>query len=261
MKLRLLVLAVLSVLAVVGLVPTPAAAQTAANGLNLSWDDCGSAGVVDKTVANCAALTSGSNTYYGSFVVPAGGLGSLNSAEIYIGIVSSSASMPAWWTIGIAPNCRPGSSMTMAYNTACGSATDYWSLAPSGPSGGANYIVDPPAGSANAVPGPNHAIHRGVCAISALETSALTAGTEVYCMTVAVKNNAQNATCAGCTTPMCLLFNALNLGQNAPDPNYTLSGPGAGGRDFITWQGGAGANCAEVPNRVTTWGQIKSIYR
>jgi len=260
MKLRLPVLTVISLIAV-SIAASRGDAQTIANGVNLSWDDCGSAGVVDKTVANCAALTSGANTYYGSFVVPAGGLNSLNSAEIYIGIVSASASMPAWWTVGIAPNCRPGSSLTMAYNTACATATDYWSLAPSGPSGGANYTVNPPAGSANQVPGPNHASHRGVVAISALETSPLTAGTEVYVMSVAVKNNAQNATCAGCTTPVCLLFNALNLGQNAPDLNFSLSGPPAGGRDFITWQGGAGANCAEVPARTTTWGQIKSIYR
>ena len=59
---------------------------------------------------------------------------------------------------------------------------------------------------------------------------------------------------------MCIVFNSAALSEPAPAPDAILSGPPTGGRNVITWQG-AGANCAAVPVRNRTWGQIKSLYR
>jgi hypothetical protein len=31
--------------------------------------------------------------------------------------------------------------------------------------------------------------------------------------------------------------------------------------NWVTWLGGAGASCAAVPVRHTTWGAVKALYR
>jgi hypothetical protein len=40
-----------------------------------------------------------------------------------------------------------------------------------------------------------------------------------------------------------------------------LSGGESGGSDRVVWQGGAGADCAAVPTRRTTWAAVKALYR
>ena len=74
--------------------------------------------------------------------------------------------------------------------------------------------------------------------------------------------------CAGCLTPVCIVLNSVNVvaGTSA---NIKLSGPTNGiDSNVATWQGGAGVSTllgqgcpAATPNRNTTWGQVKSLYR
>ena len=124
-----------------------------AAGVNMAWDDCGTAGVADKAVANCTASNTGLNTFYASFIAPAG-ITALNSAEIYINLVTASPALEAWWDIGVAPACRAANSLQMNYITPCGSATDYWGSIPTA-GGSSVYTKNPPA-APNQVPGANH---------------------------------------------------------------------------------------------------------
>jgi hypothetical protein len=254
MKLRLR-LSSIGVVAGGLLIAAAAGAQTP--GINLSWDDCGTAGVGDKTRANCTASNTGTQTFYASFVAP-GGITALNSAEIYLGIVTAGP-LTAWWDIGVPPACRAANSLQMDYISACGTGLDYWSSIPNGPIGSSNYTKDP-ARNANQVPGANHASFRGVVAVDATQAGPISQGTEVYLCTVNLRNTA-STTCAGCDQPACFLFVNLNMEQSFGGANIQLFGPPTGGRDFVTWQGGAGAPCAEVPIRNQTWGQVKSLYR
>jgi hypothetical protein len=233
------------------LVAPPAFAQTP--GVNLSWDDCGAAGSVDKARANCNTSDTGQQTFFGSFVAPAGI--TLNAADMFINMVSATPAMPAWWDIGAPPACRAANALAVFYNLPCGSAVEYWGTIPGGPFGGNTYAVNP-APNPNQVPGPNHAALRAVVSVDNLAAQPITAGTEYYAVTVTLRNTA-STTCAGCDVAVCMLFNACTLF----DPQVTLAGPPTGGRDFITWQGGTGAPCAEVPVHNTTWGQVKSLYR
>lgn len=228
------------------------------SGLNLSWDECGVAGVQDKTVANCTASNTGQNTMFASFVAPAG-IAALASADIFINIVVATPALEAWWDIGSLPACRPPNSLQMNFTSPCGSATDYWGSVAGGPLGGSSYIKDP-QGSANQVGGPNHAGFRGIVAVDVTQTGPVAEGDQVYLCTVTLRNLA-STTCVGCATPACFLFNNVNLEQSGTTVVTSVFGPPTGGRDFVTWQGGVGAPCAEVPVKNQTWGQIKSVYR
>ncbi len=69
--------------------------------------------------------------------------------------------------------------------------------------------------------------------------------------------------CGGCTTPVCIVFNSLQVFQSWPphalltDVNTPLQ------RNFVTWQGGTSgmAICpAATPARNSTWGSLKTLY-
>ena len=228
--------------------------RSRAAGVNLSWDNCGASGLQDKAIANCATANTGQQVLYASFVAPAGI--SLKSANMWFGLISASPLMPAWWTIGAPPNCRDGAVLTASFTPGCSGAMDYWSTVEGGPFGPTpSYITNPPPGT-HMVPGLNHAGLNAFVAVNNDLAYAINEGQEIYLMTLTLTNTA-STTCGGCDVPVCILFNLVEL----TDPPTVVSGPPAGGRDFVTWQGGAGAPCAEVPVRNVTWGRVKSLYR
>ncbi|HXJ68814.1 MAG TPA: hypothetical protein VNM39_07895, partial [Verrucomicrobiae bacterium] len=67
----------------------------------------------------------------------------------------------------------------------------------------------------------------------------------------------------GCATPACMVFNSLLVRRlhTPADEEILISGPESGVSDRAVWQGGAGADCAAVPTRRTTWGAVKALYR
>jgi hypothetical protein len=91
---------------------------------------------------------------------------------------------------------------------------------------------------------------------------ALTAGDEIFAFYINVGHAKTVATCSGCATPVCVVFNELKVEQPAAaGQNWLITGAGLGGRDYATWQGAGQVDCAIVPAHNRTWGQIKDLYR
>ncbi len=69
--------------------------------------------------------------------------------------------------------------------------------------------------------------------------------------------------CAGCATPVCIVFNSLQVFESAAPEQLRSYVSTPLERNFVTWQGGATgmAICpAATPALRRTWGALKSLY-
>ncbi len=236
-----------------------ASAQTAGN--NLSWGDCGAAGTADLTNA-CSSNTGEVNLYFST--VADAGLTAVTGEQATLDVIFADTTVPAWWQAVSTGSCR-GTSVSVDYNQPGPTCNDYFNMV-GFPLGGFGYDW----GASNTTPSYqwlgsllNTARFRTVSAVSNLAAGPMTAGTEYYIYHVKVNflKTVGGDACAGCLTPACFQINWVLLTQPVGVGDHSISGTPSGGRDFATWQGGAGANCATVPVKRTSWGQIKSLYR
>jgi len=230
----------------------PAAADP---GINLSWNDCGSFGTADAAFA--CNTNAGSNQLYASFIPPAG-ITTLVAAEAVLDITSASAALDPWWCVAPSTGCR-AASISAAFSFLVANCTDYWS---GQASSGTDYQFNITNETVATAPATNHARLRVAGAIDGTIATSVDPGTEYYAFVVNLSHAKTLGTaCTGCAAPVCIVLNSINLEQPAGVGDFLLTAPPTGGRNTVTWQGGAGANCASVPVRTTTWGQIKSLYR
>jgi hypothetical protein len=126
-----------------------------AAGINLSWDDCGTAGVSNKTFA--CNTNSGGATLFGSFVAPSGItalVGVYAVLDLWSSPDSVGTAMPDWWQVG-ASGCRSGAlSVGFSFVTGPYTCIDPWN---GQATGGQDYAVG--------VPSANHARLRLVGAV------------------------------------------------------------------------------------------------
>ena len=119
--------------------------------------------------------------------------------------------------------------------------------------------------------GPNTA--RIVAAIAVPGTGLVDqfAATEYFSNNLLI-NNAKTVglgACAGCSTPVCIVFNSIKLTTQVAANDRVITGATNGtDSNFATWQGGAGVTvgastgCPQAtPTRSTTWSSVKSLYR
>jgi hypothetical protein len=233
-----------------------ATAGTVSAGMNLSWTDCGATGTADKTGA-CVSNT-GAQALFVSFFPPAGE-DSVEAMAAILDITSMSGLIPPWWNMETG-GCRAGKiSVSANFTGGPFSCTDFWN---GQALGGLTY--EAPFDSVNRQTSAtalnvNHAWVRLVEAVQEALKGPVTPGTEYYLASLNIVN-ALTTTCSGCSTPMCIVLNQVNLSEPAPAPDAVITTPPLGGRNIVTWQG-AGANCAAVPVKNKTWGQVKSLYR
>jgi len=231
-----------------------------AEGLNLSWDDCGTHGVQQRAFA--CDTNAGSNTIVGSFVAGAY-LTAVTGAEAVMDLNSSSPALPNWW-MQRTGSCRAGS-LNGNFDFTAGpfNCFDYWQ-------GGAIGAItqDPPDG--------NRVRIKGVFALPTDDSriGPIAEGTEVYAFKAVITNARTTGlgACSGCDAGACIVFHHILLYQPPPDhSNYYLSAPAD--RQFVTWQcpgdiqivdPGIGQFChldCPTPAGSRTWGQIKQLYR
>lgn len=225
-------------------------AALAAEGINLSWDDCGSFGVGAKTFA-CNA-TIGTDVLVASMRAPAG-ITQLTGLEGQIDIRSSSANLPDWWKHNSLPlggeplACRGNAGLDIDIETDFQSCGDPWDT---------EAIISHDYDIAFA--SPNRARLRVTVDIAPLER-ALIADVEYLLFRVNLHHNKATGagSCAGCATSACIVFNEAKLTVGSS----VVSVSAVADRNHVSWQS-APAGCPASTETVrSTWGKIRSLYR
>ncbi len=234
------------------------ASIASAQGNNLSWGDCGAAGTADLSNA-CTGNTGTFNLYFST--VADAGLPGVTGEQGVHDVIFADTSVPPWWQAVTAGSCR-GTAVTVLYNAPGNTCNDYFNTVGS-PLGGFGYDWGASNTTPSYAPLANTARFRTVSAVSSAVAGPMTEGTEYYVFNVKVTmaKTVGTGNCAGCLTPACFQANSMLLTQAVGVGDHMFTGTAAGGRSFVTWQGGAGANCATVPAKQKSWGQIKSLYR
>lgn len=209
-----------------------------AAGLNLSWDNCGSSGIADKTFA-CAAPSS--QTLVGSFV-PATSQDPTSTTNL-IDIQVAGASMPTFWAVG-------SSTTTLGPRFTMGTGT--------GPIGAcASWMSEAPDNANSRIQNGNR-VRLKIVPLLGAPGNHINPGQETVAFSVTVNNDASDV--AGCQTGACVVFNESFVEDAFNGTDERLSAPQV--RNFVSLQGGGGVPCpAATPTQKATWGSIKAIYR
>ncbi len=226
-----------------------ATAASAQGGLNLSWDDCGLNGNADAAFV----CNTNAGTAFNLFASVSTGtaLTTFVGTAAVFDIQSETSTLPLWWGYGA---CRLSTSLTAAPAagvTTCPDITDNPQF------GGIDYAI---AFESNA----NRSRLRTAYAMDAGLAGALPTGTEYTLMQITINRNRTTGvgSCAGCATPMCIVFNSVLLDQvDITTTPVLVTQPLQ--RRHVTWQGApTGFTCPDaVPTKSRTWGQLKSLYR
>jgi hypothetical protein len=245
-------LAAALVVALVGAGPA-----AAAEGLYLTWNDCFQGASATSNRDFACDVNTGIHELYCAFTMPQA-TDQVIATEVVVDIQHSSATLPDWWQLDEGSGCRRGSltaSVDFQGKTAC---VDMWQGFPA-IEGLQGYIVGEPRG------GSNQARIKVATLVQFPNEVSLDATSMYYAVRILIDNahTIDPSPCAGCAPPACLVLNSILIGRaaGAPGGNVFLQTPGPADANWARWQGGAGANCAAVPVRNRTWGEIKSLYR
>ena len=225
-------------------------------GLSISWQDCSPpvGGGFNNQAFGCASDIQ-EFPLFPSFTLAAS-MDSVYSMELVVDFIVATDSLPPWWQM--APGCRPNgwaadAALSSSPTFTCNN--DAWGGLGTGSFQG--WIPGTPGGSNR------HA--RLLVAAGTLPQNAVTlVANQTYTACRILLRTTNTTTCnEGCSTPACMVFNSLLIRQfhTPTDLETLISGPDLGGSDRAFWQGGAGADCAAVPIRRTTWGAVKALYR
>jgi hypothetical protein len=222
-------------------------------GLNLSWLDCGVAGLENRTFA-CNTNTGGGHILVASFKASSF-MVSVTGQSAVLDAQGAGVAYPAWWTMRVG-GCRASASLAFSSDFTGGpfNCYDYWQA---GCVGGSS--MDAPVG--------NRARIKAQCALPAGDSriTAIPEGTEVYAFKLTINNlkTAGLGACAGCLDRVCICFNSLLVTQTPGNPagNKFITAPAE--NNIARWQGTANAQECEgaTPAKNATWGQVKSLYR
>lgn len=221
-----------------------APASVGAEGINLYWNDCSTAGVMHRSFA--CDDNAGFHEQVASFVPP-DGVDSLYAIEATWDACSMGQPWPAWWHFVNPGFCRQAALTASADFSGFTSCADPWQGA--GIGGIAGYTLD----------GTSWDAARLRVAYYLQIPTALTQGIEHYAFRLRIANTRTvgEDACTGCTTPVCIVLNQISLDSESgrsplfmPETSYS-----------VTWQAASPICPFVVPARNVTWGQVKSLYR
>jgi hypothetical protein len=241
----------------------------AGGGIAMRWDRCyGDGGVPNKNFA--CDTNAGSETLVMSFQVPAD-VDSVTGMDGTIYLSSATGSMPTWWQFKNAGSCRQTSLSLGVLGDP--SAVSCIPISPDVSGGIAQYTL-----------GPSNVNAKLTFAVGSPTNQDLKGGQEYFFARVTIANTKTTGTssCAGCVTPICLVFSSMNLFRAGRD--LPVIDPMAPNSQTVGWQSAspslvfvAVANCPPpgcaqpgwyisscalpTPARNQTWGAIKSLYR
>jgi hypothetical protein len=236
-----------------------ATVAAAGPGVGLRWNACLSdGGLLNKNFA-CSSNT-GTNLLVGTFEMGADLL-QTSGNEVVIDLASASNPLPAWWAFKNAGTCRQTAlAMNFTYSATAINCAD-WAQAQSAGGIGAYNI---------GARGTNTARLVAAIAVPPNALQNLVAAQEYFSFNLTISNakTAGTGNCTGCSDPVCIVFNSINLTTPILANNVKLSGPSNGtDANYCTWQGGLGvavgavSGCpAATPTKNATWSQVKSMY-
>ena len=242
------------------------ASPARAAGIALRWSTCD--GPANRSFA-CDRST-GAEMLVGSFDPP-GGISQLSGIEVIVSIAAADGSVPSWWQMFEAGNCRRGS-MTSSFDMSDQSACDDpWNGGATGGMGAApqtlvsKYNVGDPAGVDLWI----------TAAVAPSQAQGVSSGRTYAAFKLMINHQKSNGAgaCSGCDTPMCITLDAIRLvqpgrhadadGNNKGTINTDLTdgiGGMGGASQVATWQGG-NSNCAAGLAKPSTWSELKSRFK
>jgi hypothetical protein len=229
------------------------ASTAVAAGFDLNWDACAADGRVSNKDFACDT-DDGSHTMVASFVLDQPLTGLFLAEAVLDLIVAGNQPVPEWWDIN---DCRMFALYAdVTYNPASVNCDDW----PGGLDGAAMSGYT----SAGTIAPGDSASHRRMTVIGGASAPVdLVADQDYFVFNLVLGNSStvDPGACAGCTVPVCIVLNSITLRTMTFQELATLTTPVTPGGNFVTWQGGTGANCLAVPAKRTTWGAVKSLYR
>jgi hypothetical protein len=238
----------------------------AAQGMNLAWVHCMGDGGVQNQAFACNT-NSATHLMHGSFVL-ASDFPDVIGTEIILQLAADSPGLPAWWDFRNAGTCRQSAFAAFFTADAANVVCEDWSNGQMVGGLGAYCTVAFPC--LTPPPGANVAVIKVINAVPMSAAAVLTAGVEYYDFTLVISNTKTvgAGSCAGCTTPVCIVLNSINVVDAGNLHPRMLTTPTAPGSNFATWQGGGSPvvggviGCpAATPTKRSTWGSMKSLYR
>lgn len=235
-----------------------ASSAFAVQGINLSWNDCageGTTGAQNKNFA-CGANT-GTNILVTSWIMDAD-LPSVSGNELVLDVLTTSNPMPSWWIFRDVGSCRQNA---MGTNTTINAADVVCLDWAEGQSAGGIGAYSQELGTIDGSLLNQHRRIKIAIAVP-LPLKDLVMNQEYFSTNITINNTKTVGTgaCAGCTEPVCIVFNSINITRPVGVGDLKIGNAASAGSNICTWQG-SGPNCLSVPVRNVTWGSVKSLYR
>lgn len=233
-----------------------------ANTVQIRWTDCEGDGGVDNITFACASNVG--NRAFQTAVTLTTDLLDVLSTEITIDLVGQNAPvLPPWWslrdnaTLGYL-GCRPiGSTQAITIAAFDGaSCPDMFALA--GSMNIAGFIPDKVIVGSGRILSVNAVPSTSPVALVLADNPAGNGTWNTGRFNLNSQKTVGTPSCAGCTEPVCIVLNSVNI-TTVGNLNNRLCSGGAP-LDRVTWQG-AGADCQSVPVKNVSWGRVKSLYR
>ncbi len=257
--------------------PATGFAATSPPGVNLRWDRCyGDGGAWNKNFA--CDTNVGIEQLVGSLEL-AQTLDRVVTAEITLDLRAESATLPAWWDMKNFGSCRPSALDFSTVPSLASSTCVEWASAPTG-GGIAAYSIG--------TQGPAHVRLSAAVAIHRDRAATLFGAQEYFLFRLIISHvkTVGTGACGGCAVPVCMFLSRVSLFQtNSTAATINLEqGANYLGSQYVTWQNGypidvhrvcdAPASTCErhytvfgcvlatpTRSRVSTWGQVKALYR
>lgn len=248
-------------LSVSGLLLLLVAPLAHAGNVSMRWNKCYGEGTGVANRSFSCDTNVGSELLVGSFIYSAP-LNDVIQLDAIVDLAASSASLPAWWQFTGGSVCR-GTSLSAdinfdGSNLACSDWTDGF-----GPEAAISYTAG--------VRGANTARALISASIPTGTAPAMFAWNEYFAFNMKIDHaaTAGPGSCAGCSTPVCIMLTSISLTRSNVSAPVVLSGPTNGtDANYVTWQGGgaptvgSATGCpAATPTRNATWSAVKSMYR
>lgn len=233
------------------------ASSALAAGISLSWNNCSGEGTGAQNKTFACTANAGSNLLVTSFMLPSD-TPQVSGNELVIDVLTTSNPIPAWWQFRDPGTCRITALTANTTQNVNDLVCVDWA---SGQSAGGIGAYSSELGSIDAGLLGQHRRLKIAIAV-ALPLPDLVGNQEYFSTNIAISNAKTVGTgaCAGCSEPVCLVFNSLLVTRPVGVGDIKLSDPISPGSNICTWQG-TGPNCLLVPTRNVTWGSVKALYR